>query len=293
MSKINGQKANGDMYKLILNSLYGKSCENPEKRSNIKLVTNEKDFLKCSSNNWFKDFHVIEKDFRIYHFNKYKCTIDKPIYIGMCCLWLSKYKMQRIWYDYLQKLYPDSLKLLMTDTDSFIFECSTKDFYRDISENEEWMKRVDTGNINSIELIKKGIIYNNTDQTGSLNLIKMEENENNQLFSIKEFVGIKPKMYAYTKVKVGDGTIVKMDSRVKGLNTDIRKTFGFDVYKNVLLNGTSDIDGRCTVRNFRTINMQLYTMECNKSVFTSFDNKRYYVDNINSKPYGWQKYEGH
>lgn len=188
--KKNKQVAAANSIKLALNSIYGKSCENPENRANIKLVTTEEDFLKCTQNNWFKSFTVIDKDFRICRFKKYKTMCNKPCYIGMACLWLSKLKMVRIWYDYLQNLYGTSLKLLMTDTDSFIFKCETDDVYADIANNDEWLNKVDTGNLNVMPLLKRNLYFMNSGNTGALNLMKFEENDGVDLYSIKEFVGI-------------------------------------------------------------------------------------------------------
>lgn len=70
---------------------------------------------------------------------------DKPCYIGMTCLWLSKLKMWIIWFDYIKNLYGSSLKYLMTDSDSFIFICETEVIYQDIVNNEAYMKKVDCG----------------------------------------------------------------------------------------------------------------------------------------------------
>ena len=62
-----------------------------------------------------------------------KLFYDKPIYSGMCILDLSKMLMFEFHYDYIRKMYSDRAKLLMTDTDSLIYEIKTEDFYKDIA----------------------------------------------------------------------------------------------------------------------------------------------------------------
>ena len=68
--------------------------------------------------------------------------IDKPVYLGMCILDLSKTLMYDFHYNYIKRKYEDKAKLLFTDTDSLMYEIEMKDFYEDISTNVK--RRFDT-----------------------------------------------------------------------------------------------------------------------------------------------------
>ena len=70
---------------------------------------------------------------------KTKVKMNKPIYLGMSILDISKTLMYRFWYDYFKPKYGDKVKLCYTDTDSFIIHIMTEDFFEDISNDvEEW-----------------------------------------------------------------------------------------------------------------------------------------------------------
>ena len=70
--------------------------------------------------------------------------MNKPIYLGMSILDISKTLMYEFWYDYIQPKYKDRVKLCYMDTDSFIIHIKTEDFYKDIANDiEKWF---DTSN---------------------------------------------------------------------------------------------------------------------------------------------------
>ena len=70
--------------------------------------------------------------------------MNKPVYLGLSILEISKTLMYEFWYDYVKPKYGDNVKLCCMDTDSFIMHIKTKDFYEDIADDAE--KRVDTSN---------------------------------------------------------------------------------------------------------------------------------------------------
>lgn len=278
------REAEADTFKLLLNSAYGKMCENTENRCRSKLVNNEEDFLKCSSNPYFTGFISIDGcDLRICKFKKYKCSIDKPSYIGMAILFESKRLMAKFWYEQLYRKYGKNLKLLMTDTDSFIFKIQTKDFYKDVQVDLNFQRWMDTGNLNCKFLKDKNIKYMNYNRTSDLNLMKLEENKNG-LYTITKFCGLKAKMYAYEKQKVDDDEHKTVsDSRAKGVTKGFRiKTCDYDYYKDIL-----EKEKRIPVEqySFRSARQILYTVRQEKLAFTVFDIKRKYTDPLHSLPY--------
>ena len=86
---------------------------------------------------------------------KVKVSMNKPIYLGVSILDISKLPMYKFWYDYLKPKYKENLKLCYMDTDSFIFNVKTEDWFKDISNDIE--QRFDTSNIQTNIPIKKGV----------------------------------------------------------------------------------------------------------------------------------------
>ena len=76
--------------------------------------------------------------------NKIKVKMDKPVYLGLSILEISKTLMYEFWYDYIKPKYKQNAKLCYMDTDSFIIYIKTEDVYEDIADNVE--KRFDTSN---------------------------------------------------------------------------------------------------------------------------------------------------
>ena len=73
---------------------------------------------------------------------KTKLLFNKPVYLGMCILDLSKTLMYDCHYNYIKPKYSDRAKLLFTDTDFLMYEIDADDFYRDISSDVH--KKFDT-----------------------------------------------------------------------------------------------------------------------------------------------------
>ena len=84
---------------------------------------------------------------------KVKVKMNKPIYLGMSILDISKLPMYEFWYDYLKPKYKENINLYYMDTDSFIFNVKTENWYKDISNNIK--QRFDTSNIQTNIPIKK------------------------------------------------------------------------------------------------------------------------------------------
>ena len=63
--------------------------------------------------------------------------MNKPVYLGLSMLKLSKILMYEVWYDYVKPKYGEKTKLYYMDTDSFIVYIETDDIYEDIAEDVE------------------------------------------------------------------------------------------------------------------------------------------------------------
>ena len=126
-----------DFFKLTSNAVFGKTMKNVRKHRDIKLVKTD-----CKRNKLvFEPNHhtmkLIEENLSITEMKKVKVKMNKPIYLGLSILAISKTTMYEFWYDYMKRKYGDMVKLCFTDTDSLVMNIKTKDFYKDIAKDVE------------------------------------------------------------------------------------------------------------------------------------------------------------
>ena len=133
-----------DLFKLMNNSVFGKTMENIRKHRDIKLVTTDKKRSKLVSEPNYHTISYISEDLSIIEMNKTKVKMNKSIYLGLSVLEISKLLMYEVWYNYMKPKYGNNVKLCYMDADSFIMNAKTEDFYKDIANNVE--KRFDTSN---------------------------------------------------------------------------------------------------------------------------------------------------
>ena len=126
------------------NAVFGKTMENVRKHSDIKLVKTDHKRNNLESEPNYDTMKLISENLSIIEMKKVKVKMNKPIYLGLSILEISKIIMHEFWYDYMKKIYGDMVKLCYMDTDSLIMNTKTKDFYKDIAQNVE--ERFDTLN---------------------------------------------------------------------------------------------------------------------------------------------------
>ena len=184
-----------DFYKLMNNSVFGKTMENIRKHRNIKLVNNEEEYLKNVMKPNFKSGTLLGPDLMGCEIGKVKVIMNKPVYLGQAILDLSKTIMYEFHYDYMIPKYArsaseahgDKLKLCYMDTDSLIYSIETKDFYKDIANDVE--SRFDTSSYRNDALRPLPVGKNKK-------VIGLMENELGGEI-MKEFISLRPKMYSY------------------------------------------------------------------------------------------------
>ena len=131
-----------NFFKLMNNAVFGKAMENIRKHRDIKLVTTNKRRSKLVSEPNYHTINLISEYLSIIELNKTKVKMNKPIYLGLSILEISKILMYEFWYDYMKPKYGNDVKLCYMDTDRFIMNIKTEDFYKDIAKDVE--KRLDT-----------------------------------------------------------------------------------------------------------------------------------------------------
>ena len=118
--------------------------ENIRKHRDIKLVTTDKKRSKLVSEPNYHTINLISEDLSIIEMKKTKVKMNKPIYLGLSILEISKILMYEFSYDYMKPKYNDNVKLCYIDMDSFIMNIKTNDFYEDIASDVK--NRFDTSN---------------------------------------------------------------------------------------------------------------------------------------------------
>ena len=117
-----------DFFKLMNNSIFGKTMENVKNHRDIKLATiNEKRNKLVSETNYHTTKHFSE-DLMAIEMRKIKVVMNKPVYLSQAILDISKTLMYEFWYDYIKPKYQEKAQLCYMDTDSFIIHIETEDF---------------------------------------------------------------------------------------------------------------------------------------------------------------------
>ena len=128
-----------DFFELMNNAVFGKTMENVRKHRDIKLVTTDKKRSKLVSEPNYHTMNCISENLSIIGMKRTKVKMNKLIYLGLLILKISKTLMYEFWYDYMKPKYDDNVKLCYTDTDRFIINIKTKDFFKDIANDvEKW-----------------------------------------------------------------------------------------------------------------------------------------------------------
>ena len=242
---------NKNLYKLFVNCIYGKSCENIRRRISVKLINDKKTYKKCVNKPNFVSQKTFNKNFVGVHSSKKVLTLNKPIYIGFCILELSKLLMYQFHYDYVLKTFNDA-KLLFTDTDSLVYKIKDGNVYKQCFKDKHLF---------DFSGYSKDSMYYDDSNKKALDKMKDEFND----VKIDEFVGLKSKMYSL--IACNDKEV----NKAKGVNLKLRHK----EYVDVLFN-------RKVVRHkMKRIQINLHqvgTCDLNKISLSCFDDKRYVLD---------------
>ena len=232
-------------FKLMNNSVFGKTMENIRKHRNIKLVTTEEKYLKTVMKPNFKSGILFCENLMGCEMGKIKVVMNKPVYLGQAILDLSKIVMYEFHYDYMKPKFKDP-QLCYMDTDSLIYNIKTKDFYADIVDDVKEM--FDTSGYDKKDTRPLPIGKNRK----VIGLMKDELGGK----IMTEFIALRPKLYSYKKL---DG---EEDKKCKGIKKCVvKKTLTFKDYKNCLLNPK---DVYRSQLKFRSTNHEVHTIEVNK-----------------------------
>ena len=112
------------------NAVFGKIMGNVRKHRDIKLVKTDKKRNELVSEPNFHTMKLIDNNLAIIEMRKVKVKMNKPIYLGLSILDISKITMYEFWYDYVKIKYEDKARLCYMDTDSFVVNIKLRIFIR-------------------------------------------------------------------------------------------------------------------------------------------------------------------
>lgn len=258
-----------DFFKLMSNSVFGKTMENIENRVDVRLVCHEKEAIKLAAKPNYDRHTIFDENLIAVHMKRTKLVYNKPIYLGMCILDLSKTLMYDFHYNYIKKKYGDLAMLLFTDTDSLAYEIKTENFYKDISNDIE--SRFDTSGYpkNHPSGIKTGI------NKKVIGVFKDEAGGK----QIEEFAGLRAKSYSY-KMFEGDE-----HKKCKGVKKNVvKKSITHEDYKDCLFTKREHLRKMNVIRSHYH---DIFTEEINKVALSADDDKRVIMDDgIHTLAYG-------
>ena len=269
-------KFKSDFFKLMNKAVYGKTIEDIRKRSKVDIVKDKKRAKKLIAKPQFKGFQILDEDVTIVQSTKSKIILNKPIAVGFMVLENAKYVMNHFWYDVLKAKYEDQIKLLLSDTDSFIYAVNTEDAYHDLYNLREY---IDLSGYSENTKLCKFQDINNKKVPG-----KFSDEKPNEI--IKEVVALKPKMYSLLTCSLLEN---KQESHqtAKGITKVAQRSISHQDYLDTLKNiGTTMV----TSKAIRSFSHQLYSIEINKRGLSSYDDKKHILDNgIETLSYGHYK----
>ena len=254
-----------DFFKLMNNSVFQKTIKNVRNhRDNMvtteELVTTEEKNFKLVSE---PNYHRIKHYLLAIEIKKTKVKMNKPVYLGKSISDISKPLMYDFWYDYVKPKYEDKSILCYMDTDSFVINNFTEDFfYNDV---ERWF---DASNYdeNDNRPLPMGV---------NKKVIRMFKDELEGKI-MKEFCALRAKTYTYL---MDDDSEKKKAKAIK-----IIHRLTFENYKDSLLNNKTILKSQL---RFKSNHHNMYTEEVNKIALNGNNDKRLQTfDRVTTYPYG-------
>ena len=254
-------------FQLIVNSLYGKLIESIAKRMDVRFNFSAKEAMRNATSPVFKSTMILSENCSLTFSGKKHLQMDKNQWaIGFTVLELSKLVMQQTFYDVIQPRFGErKVEVLMSDTDSFLLRIITTK-----SETEVMQTLSDIMDFSNYP--KNHPLFDDT-HAKALGRLKNELPTK----EITSFVGLKSKTYA---IKVSDGSI---DMKAKGVPRRTKKKIPFDAMLECLREIQSH---SISFKRIQAKDHIVRMVECHKTAFSSFDDKRFLLCENHSVPYG-------
>ena len=239
-------------FKIMMNSFYGSTLTDKTRFKDIKICTTKEQALKLTKKPNFNSFNIINENLVIIEMSKNKCVFDSPILIGSQILFNSKCNL----YNYMYNIIPDlfgkeNITYSLRDTDSIIYKiknCSYEKYLETLKNNKHLFDK-------------------------ELGLMENEVDEN-----INEVISLRSKCYSILTVNNNH------KSKAKSISKNYcKKNHTHEYFKKVLNNKIENNKAefyRISLKNGKlTTQLQL------KDDINNFNDKRYMINNLISKPH--------
>ena len=252
-----------ELFKLMNNSVFGKTMENVRKRVSIELVKDAERAAKLVNKPNFEDLKIFDEFLIAIKMRKTKVWMNKPVYVGMSILDLSKTLMFDFHYGYVKKKW-ENCEVLYSDTDSLVLKIETDDFFADISGDvAEWFDTNDYAKDHPAVLGGLPIVKENKKKIGL-----MKDDCGGKI--VTEWVALRPKLYSFL-------TEVGGKQKAKGLKKSMKnKSLRHENFLKCLRTGESQTRKQCL---FRSRDHHIFTENMVKVALSANDDKRIVLEN--------------
>ena len=265
-----------DFYKLMNNSVFGKTQENLRNRVRVEVLTNREIALKRVCKPTHKRSYTIHEDLVIMQTATTNLELNKPLYVGFSVLELSKLHMYEFHYQKMLKKY-SKINLCFTDTDSLLYEVYTDDIYHDMLQSKD-----------DYDFSEYPYDHPNYDTKNKKVIGKFKDELHGM--TLEEFIGLRPKCYSLlsrgeVKKNVVEHMNVSEKQTAKGTKSSVKKAFLRHKHYRDVLDNLSTV--RVEQNVLKSRHHDIGTYHQNKVALTAFDTKRWInVDGVHTLAYG-------
>ena len=242
--------------KLMNNSVYGKTCENTRKYTNLELVTNKSQLQKYINSPLCSSYKIYGENFAAIQL-KPKCVrLDKPRYVGFTVLELSKLLMYQFHYKFMiPKFGNENLRILLSDTDSFCYEIRTENNIYENMRHDSWF-----------DFSNYPIDHPNFDKSNRHVPGKMKDEMGGK--QILEFVGLRSKMYSLISENSSQNKKV-----AKGFLKSMRTNIDHGLYLRCI--DEENLNLSFTANTIRQQNHEMFLLQITKSGLCAYNDKKF------------------
>jgi|GEM_PF-1267341 len=266
-----------DLYKLMSNAPFGKTMEDMRNRVDIQLISDENQYRKVICKPQFDGQKRYSENLIAVKQVKKHITLNKPIYVGVAVLDLSKLHMYKFHYDYIKPKYQEKATLLFTDTDSLCYHIHTEDIYKDMNDDKHLFDRsgYEMDGYRQKDNTNKKVVGKFKDETDGVPIV--------------EFVGLRSKMYS---ILLDNGKEKKTGKGIK--KCCLKKYVKHENYKRCLFGSVEEQRQLVSFNNLRSIDHKIGLYRYTKLGLSCNNDKMYLLDDgITSLAYGHYKISQH